>query len=123
VEFTSDTASQVRRIAASAEEQSAAHHQVNAAVSEVNEIAQETSHGMVHTAEAVTYLAAQAGELKELIDSMVSGGGESSDPAVCIPGPLALETRPVPRASGPRALEARQGMFSDRGAMLGLPVM
>jgi methyl-accepting chemotaxis protein len=73
VEDTSATAGQVRRIAASAEQQSAAHHQVNAAVAEVNEIAQETSHGMVHTAEAITFLAAQAGELKELIDSMVGG--------------------------------------------------
>ena len=79
VEFTSDTAAQVRRIAASAEEQSAAHHLVNSAVSEVNEIAQETSSGMVHTAEAVSYLAEQAAELKELIDSMA--GSEGSAPA------------------------------------------
>jgi len=71
VDFTSATADEVRRIAASAEEQSSAHHEINAAVGEVGEIAQETSHGMVHTAEAITYLAAQASELKELIVSMV----------------------------------------------------
>lgn len=71
VDYTSATAEEVRRIAASAEEQSSAHHEINAAVSEVGEIAQETSHGMVHTAEAITYLAAQASELKELIVSMM----------------------------------------------------
>jgi methyl-accepting chemotaxis protein len=70
---TSATAGQVRRIAASAEQQSAAHHHINSAVSEVSEIAQETSLGMVHTAEAIAYLASQAGELKGLIDSMVGG--------------------------------------------------
>ncbi|MBI4807226.1 MAG: PAS domain-containing protein [Desulfovibrio sp.] len=80
VEFTSSTADQVRRIAASAEEQSAAHHLVNSAVSEVNEIAQETSNGMVHTSEAVSYLAEQAAELKDLTDSMI--GCEDTAP-VC----------------------------------------
>ncbi len=68
-----DTAGQVRRIASSAEEQSAAHAQVNAAVSEVNAIAGETFLAMDATAEAVAYLAAQAGELKSLIDAMTAG--------------------------------------------------
>jgi methyl-accepting chemotaxis protein len=78
VEFTASTADQVRRIAASAEEQSAAHHLVNSAVHEVGDIAQETSAGMVHTAEAIAYLAAQAGELQSLIDSITA-----SESVVC----------------------------------------
>ncbi|WP_243362242.1 methyl-accepting chemotaxis protein [Fundidesulfovibrio terrae] len=98
VDYTSATADQVRRIAASAEEQSSAHHQVNGAVSEVNEIAQETSLGMVDTAEAVTYLAAQASELRELIDSMVSGD----------------QGAPELRAAGAPALESRQGHYPQR---------
>ena len=90
VEYTSATAAEVRRIAASAEEQSAAHHEVNSAVSEVGEIAQETSHGMVHTAEAITYLAAQAGELKELIVSMVVT--DDAQIQACPANPDALES-------------------------------
>ncbi|GFK95715.1 Methyl-accepting chemotaxis protein McpA [Fundidesulfovibrio magnetotacticus] len=65
-----DAADQVRLIASSTEQQSATHHEVNLAVSEISGIAQETSAATVHAAEAIGYLAQQASELKSLIDAM-----------------------------------------------------
>nr|WP_272881661.1 methyl-accepting chemotaxis protein [Fundidesulfovibrio soli] len=97
VEFTSATALEVRHIARAAEEQSSAHEQVNAAVADVSAIAQETSEGMVQTAEAVVYLASQAGGLKALIDSMVNpdAGVDELDASALHGGPAAL---PAPGA-------------------------
>ncbi|MDP2847516.1 MAG: methyl-accepting chemotaxis protein [Humidesulfovibrio sp.] len=65
---------QVRSIAAASEQQSAASEEINRSIEEINRISTETSSAMRQSALAVGDLAAQAGSLRGLIDTMKRGG-------------------------------------------------
>ncbi len=65
-------ADQVRSIATAAEEQSATSEEINHSVDDINRIAAETSQVMEQSALAVSELARQAGELRELVLRMKS---------------------------------------------------
>jgi methyl-accepting chemotaxis protein len=72
VESASD---QVRSIATASEEQSAASEEINRSIEDINRISAETADAMRQSAQAVDELADQSNVLKNLIDSMKSGGG------------------------------------------------
>ncbi|MBI4806594.1 MAG: HAMP domain-containing protein [Desulfovibrio sp.] len=72
VESASD---QVRSIATASEEQSAASEEINRSIEDINRISSETADAMRQSAQAVDELADQSNVLKNLIDSMKSGGG------------------------------------------------
>ncbi len=61
---------QIQGIATACEEQSATSEEINRAVDEINHIATETSDAMRQSSEAVMDLAAQAQQLKSIIDQM-----------------------------------------------------
>jgi methyl-accepting chemotaxis protein len=71
VESASD---QVRSIATASEEQSAASEEINRSIEDINRISAETADAMRQSAQAVDELADQSQVLKNLIDSMKSGG-------------------------------------------------
>lgn len=78
VRHASEAAERVRLIAVASEEQSAAHEEINRAVGEVYRIAEETVSGMFDSTRSVSGLADQAGELKNLIESLRNGKGAES---------------------------------------------
>ncbi|MFW5489276.1 MAG: methyl-accepting chemotaxis protein [Desulfovibrio sp.] len=67
VGLSKETAGQVHSIARASEEQSAAHEQINMSMDEVKRIASETTDGMNHSARSIRDIAAQAGNLQDLI--------------------------------------------------------
>jgi methyl-accepting chemotaxis protein len=67
VGLSKETAGQVYSIAKASEEQSAAHEQINMSMEEVKRIASETTDGMTHSSKSIRDIAAQAGNLQELI--------------------------------------------------------
>jgi methyl-accepting chemotaxis protein len=67
------SAEDVRRIAAVAEEQSQAHHEINRSVEDIRGIAEETGLDMADSAQAVSRLAGVSRELAGLIEGL--GGG------------------------------------------------
>ncbi|WP_029895685.1 methyl-accepting chemotaxis protein [Desulfohalovibrio reitneri] len=77
VSLAEETSSQVSSIATAAEQQSAASEQINSSVSEVNRIADENADSMQQTAQAIQEQAAQAGELRRLVDDLKSEGGQA----------------------------------------------
>jgi len=70
--LTDTVSEQIQGIAAACEEQSATSEQINRAVDEINNISTETNSAMRQSAEAVSDLAAQAHQLKSIIDDMKS---------------------------------------------------
>lgn len=72
VDLASTNSSLIASIATAAEEQSATSDEINNAVEEINRIASETADGMNQSNEAVADLAAQAQELKELLQRLQS---------------------------------------------------
>ncbi len=72
VEFVEYTADEVQSIAASSQEQSAAHDTISMAVEAINVISLETAEGMAKSSEALTELTDQAGKLREQIQQMRS---------------------------------------------------
>ncbi|NDV25243.1 methyl-accepting chemotaxis protein [Desulfovibrio sp. JC010] len=70
--LTDTVSEQIQGIAAACEEQSATSEQINRAVDEINNISTETNSAMRQSAEAVSDLAAQALQLKTIIDQMKS---------------------------------------------------
>ena len=63
-------ADQVRAIAAASEQQSAASEEINASITQVNNIAAETAQAMEQSTQAVAELAEQAQTLSTLIADM-----------------------------------------------------
>ena len=70
--LTDTVSEQIQGIAAACEEQSATSEQINRAADEINNISTETNRAMRQSAEAVSDLAAQAHQLKSIIDQMKS---------------------------------------------------
>lgn len=70
VDMAENNADQVRAIATSSEQQSAAAEEINRSVTHVSTIAGETARSMEEAAKAVTDLAAQAQNLSSLIEDM-----------------------------------------------------
>ncbi|WP_320172850.1 methyl-accepting chemotaxis protein [Maridesulfovibrio sp.] len=70
--LTDTVSEQIQGIAAACEEQSATSEQINRAVDEINNISTETNSAMRQSSEAVSDLAAQAHQLKSIIDNMKS---------------------------------------------------
>jgi len=77
VSLVDRTTDQVRSIATASEQQSQASEEINRSIEDVNRVSSETLEGMRQSAEAVSTLANQASDLKELIRRMNSSGGES----------------------------------------------
>ena len=77
-----DSASdQVRAIATATEEQSSATEEISRSIEEINVISAETSRSMNEAARAVADLDAEAGSLRELIETMErEAGGTSGGP-------------------------------------------
>jgi len=67
---------QVDGIASASEQQSATSEQINRAVDEVNRIAEESVQGMARSYDAVNMLTSLAGELRDMIENMLSDAGE-----------------------------------------------
>ena len=77
VDLTTD---QVRSIATASEQQSASSEEINRSIEDINRISSQTSDSMRQSSEAVGELARQAVVLKDLIDQMKGGEGESTVP-------------------------------------------
>ncbi|MFW5489609.1 MAG: bacteriohemerythrin [Desulfovibrio sp.] len=98
VGFVEDTAGQVASIATASEEQSAVSEQINRAVLEVTNVAQNTAKGMHMSSEALVEISGLAEELDTIIQSMAQGRLEevvSSDKLITWTDSLSVNIRSI----------------------------
>ena len=67
------SADEVRAIATAGEQQSATSEEINRSITEINDIATNTSQAMQHASQAIAELARQARHLNDVVEDMKKG--------------------------------------------------